>query len=1307
MEKNNGAAVADYDNDGDLDLFVVAREMDKDGVEESHSRLLSNNANGTFKDVTNESGLYNLLPFNDKIKPHSGFNGSKSGVSWGDYDNDGYPDLFLTYTSSVQLFHNEGDGTFLEKTNQAGIKKVNNCFNTTSTWFDVNNDGFLDLYISEWGECNENYFYLNKGDGTFTDVTEQFGVNSSNNSYMTIPFDFNEDGWMDLYLSNDGQANMLLINQEGKSFVNEADKFGLNSNINDMGMTVGDYNLDGKFDIFITGIYKNILFENKGNSTFKDSALEEKINNTKWAWGTLFADFDLDGDEDLFIVNGYHLDFAPIQNGDVKIQNNVYYKNLYQEGENTFTDFSNASNLGDKTISVSSVGFDYDNDGDLDLYVTNNDRTSFLYENTTTSLNSNNPNNWFKVDLEGTTSNRDAIGTIVKVYTENKELLRYYSGVSFFSQSLQSINFGLGNENKISKVTIKWPSGLEEVYNNFDSNLRIKFIEGNGFEIVEEVKVVKLIGCTDPNSCNYNPEAVIDDGSCEYLSKKEITGPKTSGYFKIEKYSYKGDDNSSYIWELEGGEIISGRGTSQIDVKWEFNDIGKIRVVEKGENCSSEIVELNVTLSSKKMSENNSIARIWNEALLIAIRGDYARPTVHARNLFHTSIAFYDSWAIYNQVAKTYLIGNKLQNYSNDFEGFNSNENIEESRIKTISYAAYRLLNHRFKNSPKYNNSKRFFDLIMNEYGYDRNFISTDYSNGDPAALGNFIAESIINYGFTDNSNEELKYENKFYTPINEPLAPKIPGNKSLTNPNRWQPLSLDEYIDQSGNLIEGTTPEFLSPEWGLVSPFALVEESKETFLRNDNEYIVYHNPKDPPQLNIDSSNDSNDNYKWGFSLVSIWGSHLDTSDGVLWDISPKSIGNLNIKDFPNNFNDFSKFYNETDGGDFGKGRTLNPYTKKPYEEEIVPRGDYTRVLAEFWADGPDSETPPGHWFTLLNYVNDHSLLEKKFNGKGEGLNALEWDVKSYFILGGAMHDAAISAWGIKGWHDYIRPISAIRYMAELGQSSNSNLSNYHVEGIPLKEGFIEVVQENDPLEGNNGEHIGKIKLYSWKGHKSITNPIEDAAGVGWILAEEWWPYQRPSFVTPPFAGYVSGHSTYSRAAAEVLTLITGDEFFPGGMGEFVAIKNEFLVFENGPSVDVKLQWATYRDASDQCSLSRIWGGIHPPADDIPGRIIGENIGKDAFNFGVNYFTGKNSNKSLSTERIAYPNPVFNKEFYVLNTIESDVFRLIDVKGTSIILSNVSFDTSSKITKINCPANLASGVYFLQINNESILLFIK
>ncbi len=359
--------------------------------------------------------------------------------------------------------------------------------------------------------------------------------------------------------------------------------------------------------------------------------------------------------------------------------------------------------------------------------------------------------------------------------------------------------------------------------------------------------------------------------------------------------------------------------------------------------------------------------------------------------------------------------------------------------------------------------------------------------------------------------------------------------------------------------------------------------------------------------------------YQWGFTLVAKWSAQLDPRDGVMIDISPASNGNNS--DYPTTITALRSFYDEENGGDHSPGYTVNPKTGQPYTPQLVPRGDYARVLAEFWADGPDSETPPGHWFTILNYVHDHPDFVRKYKGQGEILDDLEWDVKAYFLLGGTMHDAAVAAWSIKGWYDYIRPISAVRYMADQGQSSDPNLPNYTPNGIPLTPGLVEVVQAGDSLAGPNNENVGKIKLYAWRGPDYINDPATDDAGVGWILAENWWPYQRPTFVTPPFAGYVSGHSVFSRAAAEVLTLLTGDPYFPGGMGEFVARANQFLVFEEGPSVDVVLQWATYRDASDQTSLSRIWGGIHPPADDMPGRLIGMQVADKAFALADSIFT--------------------------------------------------------------------------------------
>jgi hypothetical protein len=619
----------------------------------------------------------------------------------------------------------------------------------------------------------------------------------------------------------------------------------------------------------------------------------------------------------------------------------------------------------------------------------------------------------------------------------------------------------------------------------------------------------------------------------------------------------------------------------------------------------------------------HSAARNWNEALLFAIRKDFARPTVHARNLYHSSALMYDVWALYDDAASPVFLSENAELQSCAFDGTQKQQlisgasDIHQARETAISYGMYRLLTHRFNVSPGQAQSQIEFVALSDIYGVDRSFVSTDFATGGASALGNYLANCLIEFGLQDGANEENFYQNTVYQPVNTRLDPNVPGNPTITNSDRWQPLALDIFIDQAGN--ETGIPPFLGAEWGNVEAFALSDDSKTIYQRDDIEFTVYHDPGVPAYLNGDQAIAGE--YQWNHSMVALWSSHLDPADGVMWDISPSSIGNTD--ELPLSIEGLRDFYSSIDGGASDQGHAINPATNAPYETQMVPRGDYTRVLAEFWADGPDSETPPGHWFTILNSaVTDHPDFSRLYRGQGEALESLEWDVKAYLALGGAVHDSAISAWSIKGYYDYIRPISAIRHMADMGQSSIPELSSYHPNGLPLVDGKIALVEASDPLAGTEGEHVGKVKLFAWKGPSAIVEPETDTAGVDWILAENWWPYQRPSFVTPPFAGYVSGHSTFSRAAAEVLTIITGDEFFPGGMGEFIAKKDEFLVFEQGPSVDVTLQWATYRDASDQTSLSRIWGGIHPPVDDVPGRLIGIKIGLDAIDLAERYFEG-------------------------------------------------------------------------------------
>ena len=224
-----------------------------------------------------------------------------------------------------------------------------------------------------------------------------------------------------------------------------------------------------------------------------------------------------------------------------------------------------------------------------------------------------------------------------------------------------------------------------------------------------------------------------------------------------------------------------------------------------------------------------------------------------------------------------------------------------------------------------------------------------------------------------------------------------------------------------------------------------------------------------------------------------------------------------------------------------------------------------------------------------------------------------------------------------------------IRYQGNLGQSSDPLGSSYHADGLPLIPGQIEMTtalsvasggehrnvydNANQDADGNfffffdEADLVDKVVVKAW--NHEPDNPASEFSGIDWILAENWVPYQRDNFVTPPFAAYVSGHSTFSRGAAEVFALFTGSEYFPGGLGEATFLADDFLVFETGPTTDVTLQWATYFDAADEAGISRLWGGIHVPADDFAGRIMGAYIGQNAYEHIQQYFVPEPSSVVL------------------------------------------------------------------------------
>jgi hypothetical protein len=577
-------------------------------------------------------------------------------------------------------------------------------------------------------------------------------------------------------------------------------------------------------------------------------------------------------------------------------------------------------------------------------------------------------------------------------------------------------------------------------------------------------------------------------------------------------------------------------------------------------------------------ASSRSVARSWNEALLSAIRLDVPSPTVHARNLFHTSAAMWDAWAAYDDVAVGVFVNEHHEV-----------DDVVAARDQAVSHAAYRVLESRYLHSPGAEESITGFEQLMRGMCFDPTFAET--AGDTPAAIGNRIAATILDETVDDGANEADGYVDPTYRPVNRPLVVAESGT-TMIDPNRWQPLEIQGMVAQNGTPLEETVQTFVGSNWGGVTPFAITAST---------EFASALDPGPPPYLDDPETSAA---FKSGALEVLRHAATLDPTADIVIDIGPGSTGN-----------------GQPDTYD-AQGRSANPVTGEPYASNTVPQGDFGRVVAEFWADGPTSETPPGHWNAIANQVTD-DLDVLSIGGNGPTVTPLEWDVKLYLVLNGALHDSAIAAWGAKRFYDYARPISMIRHMGALGQSSAPEQPSFHRDGLPLEPGLVEVITEQSSVSGERHEHlsdhVGEIAVLSWLG--TPVDPEVESSGAGWLLAVDWMPYQLPTFVTPAFAGYVSGHSTFSRAAAEVLGDITGSQYFPGGLGTWTVPAGS-LEFEAGPSTDVELQWATFVDAANQAAESRLYGGIHPPADDFAGRQIGAATAEAAWTRAQNYFDG-------------------------------------------------------------------------------------
>ncbi len=617
--------------------------------------------------------------------------------------------------------------------------------------------------------------------------------------------------------------------------------------------------------------------------------------------------------------------------------------------------------------------------------------------------------------------------------------------------------------------------------------------------------------------------------------------------------------------------------------------------------CLSLLCTLGIAVANSARA-GQSVARVWNERAIAAIRADTPHPPAQARNLFSLSVCMYDAWAAYDTNGSTGYVYHQ-KHFAPD---------VMAARQEAMSYAAYRILKERHVYSRTAAATLAADDAQMAALGYNTNNISRDPAT--PAGVGNSIYDAVSAWFINDGArqtngtpypvaNPPVAYPDYpssqgGYVYLNDALPSAVPGI-TVRDVNRWQRLQIVNAIDQN-DFPQGPIQNYLGAQWLGVRPFALARASSAK---------PWIDPGPPPYFGKATHAEFVSNNV----EVIRYSSQLTPDDGVTLDISPGALGNNTL------------------GANDGHGRPNNPANGSPYAPNIVKRGDFARALTEFWADGPSSETPPGHWNVIANNMSDHPLTVKRIGGVGPVVDDLEWDVKIYFTLNAALHEAACAAWSIKRYYDGWRPLSAIRYLGQLGQSSDTKAASYHTNGLPLITNLIELVTSATAAPGGRhaGLRAGKVAVFCWPGQP--TNPATMYQGVHWLPADSWTTYQKTNFVTPAFPGYISGHSTFSRSAAEVLAAVTGSPFFPGGIASYT-ITN--LVNEKGPSQAVTLQWATYFDAADQVGISRIWGGIHPPVDDFVGRRVGAQCGQGTWDLVKRYFDGSVTNTPVSLRRL-------------------------------------------------------------------------
>jgi enediyne biosynthesis protein E4 len=506
-----GCAFFDYDNDGWMDIFIVGGKRLEDTPPGASNRLYKNNRNGSFTDVTEKAGLRDT--------------GWANGVCVGDYNNDGNEDLFCSYYGQNKLYRNNGDGTFTDVTKQAGLLGQGNRFGTGCTFLDYNRDGWLDLFVANYVEFdlahaalpsvsipNCSYegvavycgprgmvagvhsLYRNNGDGTFTDVSKESGIAAVHSSYAltAVSADFDEDGWPDIFVASDSTPSLLFMNQHDGTFREEGLIRGVavsgeGTEYAGMGVGVGDCSLHGHLDILKTHfqLQPSGLYHNSGKADFEDiSARSGLLGEKRYvSWGAGIVDLDNDGWPDLFLVTGNVYPELEKVHPQLSYKGpRILFRNLRNGSFESLTEEAGPGISARRPSRGCAFG-DFDNDGDLDMIIMNVNEPPSLLRNDAPK-----DNQWLKVRLIGTKSNRSAIGARVLVrYGKRVQAQALMSQSSYLSSNDPRLHFGLGEET-IADVEVHWPNGLTEFAKQVPANRLVTFREGSGMVSASELK---------------------------------------------------------------------------------------------------------------------------------------------------------------------------------------------------------------------------------------------------------------------------------------------------------------------------------------------------------------------------------------------------------------------------------------------------------------------------------------------------------------------------------------------------------------------------------------------------------------------------------------------------------------------------------------------------------------------------------------------------------------------------------------------------------------------------------------------------